>query len=67
MNFSQQKTCWSKFISNENNSLCPPEALDLISKMLIYDHDERITAKEAMEHNYFAPVKKYQEIIKFKK
>jgi len=27
--------------------------------MLVYDHAERITPKEAMEHEYFAVVKEY--------
>jgi hypothetical protein len=27
--------------------------------MLVYDHAERITPKEAMEHEYFAPIKEY--------
>ena len=47
------KKPWSKFINNENQNLCPPEALDLLSKMLVYDHAERITPKEAMNHPYF--------------
>jgi hypothetical protein len=29
--------------------------------MLVYDHSERITPKEAMEHEYFAPVREMQE------
>jgi casein kinase II subunit alpha len=51
------KKPWSKFINNENQNLCPPEALDLLSKMLVYDHAERITPKEAMNHPYFAELK----------
>jgi casein kinase II subunit alpha len=51
------KKPWSKFINNENKNLCPPEALDLLSKMLVYDHAERITPKEAMNHPYFAELK----------
>lgn len=46
-------------MTNENSSLCNDEAFDLLSKMLIYDHAERITPKEAMEHHYFEPVKQY--------
>ena len=30
------------------------DELDLLSKMLVYDHAERITPKEAMLHPYFA-------------
>jgi serine/threonine protein kinase len=37
------------------NSICPlasEEALDLLSKMLKFDPDERITAAEALMHPY---------------
>jgi casein kinase II subunit alpha len=39
--------------------LVSEEAIDLLSKMLRYDHAERITPKDAMEHPYFKPVKEY--------
>ena len=29
------------------------EALDLLDKLLRYDHRERLSAREAMEHPYF--------------
>ena len=48
---------WSKFIRGENQALCHEEALDLLSKMLVYDHAERILPKEALEHKYFDPVR----------
>ena len=54
---SYAKKPWSKFITPENKHLCSEEAIDLLSKMLIYDHAERITPIEAMEHAYFAPIK----------
>ncbi len=44
---------WDKFITPENKHLCCPEAIDILSKMLVYDHAERITPKDAMEHPYF--------------
>lgn len=56
---SYPKKNWQKFINNENTELCPPEAIDLLSKMLVFDHAERITPKEAMEHEYFEPVRKW--------
>lgn len=37
----------------ENQSLVSREALDLLDKLLRYDHRERLSAKEAMEHPYF--------------
>jgi len=30
--------------------------------MLLYDHAERITPKEALEHKYFDPIKKGSKI-----
>lgn len=30
-----------------------PEALDFLDKLLRYDHLERLTARDAMEHQYF--------------
>ena len=33
------------------------QALDLLNRMLKYDHAERICPKDAMEHPYFEPVK----------
>jgi len=33
------------------------DAIDFVSHLLRYDHQERLTAKEAMEHPYFAPVR----------
>lgn len=53
------KKPWHKFINNDNSLLCTNEALDLLSKMLIYDHAERITPKDAMLHDYFAPIREY--------
>ncbi|CAD8146245.1 unnamed protein product [Paramecium pentaurelia] len=48
---------WSKFINQENKHLCSEEAIDLLSKMLLYDHALRITPKEALDHPYFLPVR----------
>jgi casein kinase II subunit alpha len=48
---------WNKFIKPENQALCTEDALDLLSKMLIYDHAERILPREALEHRYFDPVR----------
>lgn len=44
---------WENFIHSENRHLVSPEALDLLDKLLRYDHQQRLTAKEAMEHPYF--------------
>jgi casein kinase II subunit alpha len=51
---------WTVFITRENQHLCPPEALDFLDRLLRYDHTERIQALEAMQHQYFAPIRKLQ-------
>jgi len=50
---------WRKFINQKNKHLCSDEALDLLDKLLQYDHQLRPTAAEAMAHNYFEPVRRY--------
>jgi casein kinase II subunit alpha len=49
---------WTKFITPENQHLVTPEAIDLLDKLLRYDHQERLSPVEAMQHLYFAPVRK---------
>ena len=33
---------------------CPSDLRDLLSKLLAYDYNERITAENAIKHEYFA-------------
>ena len=47
---------WTLFVNPENAHLAHQEALDLLSLMLKYDHNDRITPKDAMLHPYFIPV-----------
>ncbi|GJX17436.1 protein kinase superfamily protein [Tanacetum coccineum] len=39
---------WTKFINSDNQRLVVPEAVDILDKLLWYDHQERPTTKEAM-------------------
>lgn len=48
---------WDRFISKTNRELASSEAIDLISRVLVYDHSARLLPKEAMEHEYFLPVR----------
>eukprot|EP00184_Porphyridium_aerugineum_P005552 CAMPEP_0184695926 /NCGR_PEP_ID=MMETSP0313-20130426/3388_1 /TAXON_ID=2792 /ORGANISM="Porphyridium aerugineum, Strain SAG 1380-2" /LENGTH=723 /DNA_ID=CAMNT_0027154453 /DNA_START=500 /DNA_END=2671 /DNA_ORIENTATION=+ len=48
---------WDKFIHEENRHLVSKDALSLLDKMLRYDHEERITALEAINHPFFDPVR----------
>lgn len=47
----------SSFINSSNSALVTEDALDLISKCLKYDHQERITADEALMHPFFDSVR----------
>lgn len=49
----QSRKRWEQFIQSENQHLVSPEALDLLDKLLRYDHQQRLTAAEAMRHAYF--------------
>eukprot|EP00698_Gefionella_okellyi_P017960 TRINITY_DN5336_c0_g1_i2.p1 TRINITY_DN5336_c0_g1~~TRINITY_DN5336_c0_g1_i2.p1 ORF type:complete len:266 (+),score=45.28 TRINITY_DN5336_c0_g1_i2:262-1059(+) len=49
------------FIADSNRHLVSPEALDLISRMLRYDHMERITTQEAMLHPFFEPIRRAEQ------
>lgn len=51
---------WERFVHSENTHLVTAEALDFLDKLLRYDHQERLSAREAMEHPYFYPVKEAQ-------
>lgn len=48
---------WETFIMPENVNLVSPEAIDFVDKLLRYDHQERMTAQEAMQHPYLAPIR----------
>lgn len=51
---------WTHFVTDENRHLCPPEALDLLDNLLVFDHQKRFTCKEAMAHPYFEPVRQQE-------
>lgn len=53
LNFRHSRKRWERFVHNENQHLVSPEALDFLDRLLRYDHQERLTAKEAMDHAYF--------------
>ncbi|GAA6014352.1 hypothetical protein JCM11491_005053 [Sporobolomyces phaffii] len=52
---------WSKFVNSENQKYISPEALDLVDRLLQYDHVARPTAREAMDHPYFGQVRDADE------
>lgn len=44
---------WTKFVTNDNQRFVTDDSVDFLDKLLRYDHQERLTAKEAMAHPYF--------------
>ncbi|TFL07292.1 kinase-like domain-containing protein [Pterulicium gracile] len=54
-NFPKQP--WTKFENAENRSRISPEAIDLLDKLLRYDHRQRLTAQEAQAHAFFNSVR----------
>ena len=50
---------WRKFVTSENKRYCSDEALDLVDKLLRYDHQERLTPSEAQQHPFFKPIREY--------
>lgn len=52
---------WTKFVNVDNEAYISAEAIDLLDNLLRYDHQERLTAKEAMAHPYFKPVREREQ------
>jgi serine/threonine protein kinase len=44
---------WMRFVTTDNQRYISNEAIDLLDKLLRYDHQERLTAREAQAHAYF--------------
>uniref|UniRef100_A0A8C2K5A2 non-specific serine/threonine protein kinase n=1 Tax=Cyprinus carpio TaxID=7962 RepID=A0A8C2K5A2_CYPCA len=59
----QTRKRWEQFVQTENQHLVSPEALDLLDKLLRYDHQQRLTATEAMEHPYFCETRKRKAFV----
>ena len=45
------------FINEQNKHLVDDQVIDLLEKMLVYDHTKRLTALEALKHPYFDEVR----------
>ncbi|KAL7715988.1 non-specific serine/threonine protein kinase [Entamoeba marina] len=54
---NKPKQSWSIFMNDVNKQFATDEALDLLDHLLVYDHQNRLTAKEAMEHKFFKDCK----------
>ncbi|XP_057657915.1 casein kinase II subunit alpha-like isoform X1 [Diorhabda carinulata] len=49
---------WQRFVNTENEYLINDQSLNLLECLLKIDHAERITAREALNHKYFAPIRR---------
>ena len=47
------KVSWNSYINEANNNTVCENGLDLLEKMLCFDKQKRITAREALLHPYF--------------
>ena len=54
-----EKIPWDTFIDPSNFHIVKDDALDLLDKMLVYDHNERINTRDAMAHHYFDPIRDF--------
>ncbi|SAM08032.1 hypothetical protein [Absidia glauca] len=57
---SWQPRPWTKFVGPANKKYASPEVFDLLDNLLCYDHQERLTAKEAMDHVWFKPIREME-------
>ncbi|SCU78488.1 LADA_0A05864g1_1 [Lachancea dasiensis] len=49
---------WHRFVNDSNRHLSGnDDIIDLVDALLRYDHQERLTAREAMEHPWFSPIR----------
>ncbi|ETO21271.1 hypothetical protein RFI_15933 [Reticulomyxa filosa] len=55
-----QKKEFIKFVNQDNKQYISTEALDLTDRLLRYDHQDRLSPREAMKHPYFDPVHEYK-------
>ena len=58
-NFTKKE--WKSFINSNNKYLVNDEALDLLDKLLKFDQEERINAKDALKHPYFKDLNQEQK------
>lgn len=54
---SYSKKPWNRFVTPDNVHLASEDAMKFLDGLLQYDHHKRLTAAEAMQHAYFAPVR----------
>ncbi len=51
---SYVKQPWSRFVTPDNKSNVSSDGIDLLDKLLRYNHLDRLTASEALAHSFFS-------------
>ncbi|TNY20577.1 casein kinase II catalytic subunit, partial [Rhodotorula diobovata] len=59
---SHSRKPWGRFVTSDNSKYISSDVLDLLDRMLVYDHAQRGTAHELMQHPYFAGVRAAEEV-----
>jgi casein kinase II subunit alpha len=60
---SYKKKPWDKLVNTTNEELVDSLVFDLLTEMLKIDHIERISAKKALAHSYFDPIRAEAESL----
>ncbi|CAG9857754.1 unnamed protein product [Phyllotreta striolata] len=55
---SHTRKSWQRFVHTEHEYLINDHSLHLLENLLRIDHAERISARDALNHKYFAPVRR---------
>ncbi|KAG0435170.1 putative casein kinase II subunit alpha like protein [Dictyocoela muelleri] len=68
--FYSKNVSFESMLEKKKNKLKYMDAVDLLEKVLIYDHQERLTARECLEHPFFKqkgdPIEEKVNLIKEK-
>lgn len=51
---SYPRQIWSRFVTPDNRPNVNPDGIDLLEKLLRYNHHDRLTAGEALAHSFFS-------------
>lgn len=52
---------WERFVTNANKEFINLDIFNLLDNLLRYDHKERLTAKQALKHKWFDPIRHLKE------
>ncbi|KAM3184618.1 hypothetical protein ACTXT7_007988 [Hymenolepis weldensis] len=51
-----KRISWTDLINDSNRNVASAKAIDLLSKLLVFDHKQRLTADDALKHDYFKQI-----------